>query len=100
MNQNDVSKINNQLKVLIDSQGLTFGRVAAMAWINFKTDNSEYALHLQCCFRIRDNHEILVTNTDMFEPSDLVLNDLKYNPDTFEWDVQGGNKFDEWVKSS
>lgn len=98
MNQNDLMEANNKMKKLIGVQGISFGRVAAMAWINFGADDSEYALHLQCSFRIRDKDEILVTNTDMFEPSESALKKPMFDYDTFEWDEQGENRYDEWVK--
>lgn len=98
MNQNDFINVNNSIKVLIGTQGLSFGRAAAMAWVWFNFGSSAYALHIQSCFRIRDSEEILVTNTDMFEPSELALSNTEYDPETFDWDIQGENQYDEWVR--
>lgn len=97
MNKNCLKEVNDKMKEIIGLQGLSFGRAAAMAWINFGVGDLEYALHLQCSFRVRDREEILVTNTDMFEPSDSALNKPEYDPDLFDWDVQGENRYDEWV---
>ena len=52
MVQNDIVYTNNRLKAVVGAEGLVFGRVAAMPWIIFVVGDLEYALHLQCCFRI------------------------------------------------
>jgi len=99
MKQDDLKKVNNHLKGIIGSQGLIFGRAAGIAWVIFKSGDLEYALHLQCCFRIRDDTEIIVTNLEMFHPSESALSEQSYDPSTFHWDTQGANRYDEWVKS-
>lgn len=98
MNQNDITFINNQVKALIGAKGFTIGRVASMAWIGFNTDNSEYSLHLQTAFRIRNNEKVLVANSDMFEPTETLQSSPSFDWETFNWDVQGFNRYDEWVK--
>lgn len=99
MDENSIKKANNEVSKLIGLQGLSIGRSAAMAWIGFGCNNTEYALHLQCSFRFRDMHEILLTNNDIVEPSELLLKNPEFDYDTFKWDVQGDNRYDEWVKS-
>jgi len=72
-------------------------RAAGMACLHFGTDDSVYSLHLQCSFRIRENNEIIVTNTEMTYPSSRVISRPSFSHDSFDWDVQGDNRFDEWV---
>jgi hypothetical protein len=97
MDKNVLMKVNDRMRSLVGMQGLSFGRVAAMIWINFKRSDLEFALHLQCAFRVRCGDEILVTDTEIFEPSDSALSSPKYDPETFDWDIQGANQYDEWV---
>lgn len=33
----------------------------------------------------------------MFVPSELAVNKADYSEDTFDWDIQGNNRYDEWV---
>ncbi|MEG0269184.1 MAG: hypothetical protein RR653_09725 [Clostridia bacterium] len=65
----------------------------------------EYALHLQCSFRIvRDDHIVLAKN-DMFQPSTDYLgshsldesNDI---PDDFDYDQRGANRMDEILSTT
>ena len=91
------SKVNERFEDLKGAQLISFGRAAAMTWIRFKKCEKEYFLHIQCYFRVTDNTDVLVMNTEMFEPSDLVLNSGAFDIDTFDWDKQGQNKYDEWA---
>lgn len=97
MKHEDFLYLQNKARKIIGARGISFGRVAAMPWINFAYENSEFALHLQCSFRVRDNFDILVTNSEVFEPSALALKKADYSDDTFDWDIQGNNRYDEWV---
>ncbi|MCL2807484.1 MAG: hypothetical protein FWD27_04875 [Coriobacteriia bacterium] len=99
MNQKDVSRANEQVKRIIGSQGFYIGRAAAMAWMGFVFGDTEYALHVQCSFRIRDYSEILVTDMEMLEPTESLLSSESFDYDTFHWDVQGVNRYDEWVRA-
>jgi hypothetical protein len=98
MNQNSIILSNDYVRQLISLQGISIGRCASMVWIIFGKDESEYALHLQCCFRIRDREGLLVTNMEMYQPSTAIVNKPNFQIDSFDWDVQGDNRFDEWVK--
>lgn len=97
MKQEDFLYLQDKAQKIIGARGISFGRVAAMPWVNFAFGKTEFALHLQCSFRVRDNFDILVTNNEMFEPSDLAFNKADYSDDTFDWDIQGNNRYDEWV---
>lgn len=77
------------------------GRAAAMCWIHFGDlieiesrsgvrTVGQYALDVDCPWRIRCNSKILLASSDMFEPASTHQND-----ETFEWDIQGNNLFDE-----
>ena len=79
------------------------GRAAAMCWIHFGDliqiesrsgvrTVGQYALDVDCPWRIRCNSKILLASTDMFEPASTHQYD-----ETFEWDIQGNNLFDERV---
>ena len=79
------------------------GRAAAMCWISFgdlieiESHNGlrtvgQFALDLDCPWRIRCNSKILLASTDMFEPASTHQQD-----ETFEWDIQGHNLFDERI---
>ena len=97
MNRESLSEANKQVKALVGLSGLAIGRAAAMAWMVFGSGESKHILHIQCSFRIRDGEEILVSNLEMFYPSEKALEQPEYDPDSFDWDVQGDNRYDEWV---
>lgn len=77
------------------------GRAASLCWIGFGKDVqvdlknekkrtlAEFALHIQCSFRVCKNRKIKFTNLDMYEPSEELE-----NYDNFNWDVPGNNLFD------
>ena len=74
------------------------GRGANMLWMGFgkdvKTTNlkgeerlvSEYALHIQCAWRLLYRKRIFTGNGDFYE--------LTETNDTGDWDTKGGNLFD------
>ena len=77
------------------------GRAAAMCWISFGDlieiesrsglrKVGQYALDVDCPWRIRCNSKILLASSDMFEPASTHQSD-----ETFEWDILGNNLFDE-----
>ena len=93
--------MTNDLEILRGTKLNAIGRAAAMCWMSFGDlieieSHSElrtvgqYALDLDCPWRIRYNSKILLASSDMFEPASTCQND-----ETFEWDIQGNNLFDE-----
>lgn len=91
---------------LINKELQKIGRASDMCWINFgkltKTRNirgdivekGEYALHLQCPWRIKDsNSKIILASRDIYEPNSEIICD-----ENFEWDIEGNNLFDENIK--
>ncbi len=53
---------------------------------------SEYSLHVQCAWRIRQHTEILVASGDRFYPAG---DDPYTNLLEFEWDTPGANQLDQ-----
>lgn len=52
----------------------------------------EYAVHIQCAWRIRHGDRVIVGSRDLYNPpheSD--------DPDKFDWDVQGTNRRDRGI---
>ncbi|MDR1700318.1 MAG: hypothetical protein LBR68_03925 [Lachnoclostridium sp.] len=105
---------DDYLHLLINQPLLDIGRAYNIIWLCFGeffpytdkytgkvSEKSTLALHLQCSWRIVNNikRKILVASHDLFEPNTSI--DLTEN---FNWDVQGGNLFDErskkWLKES
>ncbi len=89
--------------------GLTLqdaGRASNLFWLGFgdiiqiirrgKTQESaEYALHIQCSWRITLNNKIVLASRDFYSPSSEWDGDIE----DFDWDIQGNNRFDERIKS-
>lgn len=81
------------------------GRAAAMIWLCFgemisitrrgKTEEvPEFALHIQCAWRLSTESKIVVASQDLFVPS----SDWTEEDEDFEWDVHGNNRFDERIR--
>ena len=99
MKQEDVKATEKEMKILKNQKLSKIGRAAAMAWLIFgNTREKEYALHLQCSFRICKDNEIAIANLDMFEPTKAVEESPSFSWDTFNYDIQGINLYDEWAK--
>ncbi|WML52242.1 hypothetical protein RCG17_23105 [Neobacillus sp. PS3-12] len=82
------------------------GRASNLFWLGFgdiiqiirkgKTQESaEYALHIQCSWRITLNNKIVVASRDFYSPSSEWDGDIE----KFDWDIQGNNRFDERIKT-
>ena len=56
---------------------------------------AEYALHIQCSWRIAKGYKIVVGSRDFYSPR----TGLKSENEHFEWDIQGNNRFDERIES-
>ncbi|MEW9078550.1 hypothetical protein [Terrisporobacter glycolicus] len=78
------------------------GRCSDMIWISFgkellvrnyrneEVKKSEYALHIQCPFRISKNNKILLSNYDIYTSIEGSIKD--------DWDVIGNNRYDKIVE--
>ncbi len=63
--------------------------------ITKKADVPQYALHIDCSFRINCGDKIMMSQRDIFCPSSEKMASSEYNEDEFEWDLVGNNRFDE-----
>ncbi len=80
------------------------GRAADLAWFHFgqrrtvkdfrgnPKEVGEYALHLQCAWRIVRGEEVVVGSRDLYYPAGCTSPEV---PPGFQWDVQGANRLDE-----
>jgi hypothetical protein len=102
--KNKIEEIFQQL-VALPLWGI--GRAGSLEWFAFGVERreillrdgktkivSEYALHVQCPWRIRYQSKLIVASDDRFYPAgDDPHKDL---PD-FDWDQQGANQLDQGV---
>ncbi|KQU24315.1 hypothetical protein ASG61_20560 [Bacillus sp. Leaf75] len=98
-------RIKSQLEILVGSKLSNIGRASNLFWLEFgealsvirrgKTQElAEYALHIQCSWRITKDNKILVASRDFYSPRTGVDDGNEH----FEWDVQGNNRFDERIE--
>lgn len=97
------NKIETHLNILIGQPLIISNRASNMQMFGFgkwvvatrgeSRKVGEYALHLQCAWRIVSSNEILVGSSDMYYPNG--------NPDVeqedWDWDVVGKNRCDEQI---
>jgi hypothetical protein len=79
------------------------GRAADLQWFAFgkrrvvhdfrgePKEVGEFALHLQCAWRIAEADKVLVASRDLYYPAGSTENVV---PQGFRWDVQGANRRD------
>ncbi len=96
-------EIERTLRVLVGLPFWDMGRAATLQWFCFgeaRTVRSplngtvktvgEYALHLECAWRLTGPGEIIVASRDRYYPS----GDPDVELPEFEWDVPGANRCD------
>lgn len=104
------STIRNQvtlaLGVLVNLPIQSAGRTGNLFWIHFGStyvvddrkgtlcDVGEFALHIQCAWRIVQDESIFVGSGDLFYPAGDPFDDR----DDFEWDRPGANRCDERIE--
>ncbi len=94
----DRKLIEERLAVLKGSKIEKIGRCANLIWVIFLAKNgAEYSLHLQTWFRIFRGEEVLITDGDKYNPTAEMEAAADFDYLEFDWDVQGGNRFDAWV---
>lgn len=98
MNSKELQDANQYLNQIEDGNLVSIGRAASMGWFLFVKDNEEYALHVQTSFRVTLDEKILYAGADMFQPSERITVNGEIDLETFEWDIQGNNLYDEKVK--
>ena len=98
--------IRSQIGKLIGLNLQYAGRASNLFWLGFgemisvtrrgKTEElAEYALDIQCSWRITKDNKILVGSRDFYSPR----TGWNEENDDFDWDVQGNNRFDERIES-
>ena len=100
-------QIQEALDALIGQPLWASGRAADLEWFEFGSrvtvkdsrgetkQVGEYALHLQCAWRIRCNGKVVVASRDLYYPPE----ETEERPADFNWDVQGGNRRDRLVSA-
>ena len=82
------------------------GRASNLFWLGFgdiiqivrrgkNQESAEYALHIQCSWRITLNNKIVIASRDFYSPSSEWDGDIE----DFDWDIHGNNRFDERIKT-
>ena len=90
--------ILNTLDILKNARFNRIGRCINMIWIIFSgKDGEEYAFDIQSFFRICRQDRILITGFDKYQPTKTIVSNPLFKPETYDYDVQGDNLFDEWV---
>lgn len=74
---------------------LGFGEMVQMIRRGQIEETAEYALHIQCSWRITFDNKIVIAARDFYSPNS------KWNGhiEDFDWDIQGNNRFDERIQS-
>jgi hypothetical protein len=98
-------RIQKTLAVLIGQPLWSSGRAADLEWFAFgarrtvkdsrgkEREVGEYALHVQCAWRIRCGSRIVAASRDLYSPPEETAN----RTEDFNWDVQGGNLRDRRI---
>lgn len=102
----DTNLVIRELKKIIGFPLRNAGRACDVIWFGFgnlinKEDKrcgglrevAEFALHIQCSWRLTSFEKIIVGSADKYIPSSEIKN---YN--NFDWDIQGANRCDEQLK--
>jgi hypothetical protein len=96
-------QVQKALRVLIGKPLWSSGRAADLEWFQFgqrKTvkgargdtkEVGEYALHVQCAWRIRHSDRVVVASRDLYHPASETDGPVH----DFNWDVQGANRRDK-----
>ncbi len=98
-------KIKKELSVLIGLPVVEAGRAVDLEWFSFgkllevidtkgkKKLVSEYAIHIQCAWRITGPNGIIVASHDKYCPKDGWVG----NDEDFDWDKHGENRCDQRI---
>jgi hypothetical protein len=99
-------KIQQASSALIGMKLWDAGRAADLAWFAFgerrtvrdsrgdSKEVGEYALHVQCAWRLVQRNRTVVGNRDLYYPAGWEMDSPDVSAD-FKWDVQGANRLDE-----
>jgi hypothetical protein len=98
-------QVQKALDVLIGKPLWSSGRAADLEWFEFgerrtvkgfrgvAKEVGEYALHVQCAWRIRHGDQVVVGSRDLYVPPE----DTDDGLEDFNWDVQGANRRDKRI---
>ena len=98
--------IISELSKLVGLKLQDLGRASNLFWLGFgdiiqiirrgrSQESAEYALHIQCSWRITLNNKIVVASRDFYSTGSEWDGDIE----DFDWDIQGNNRFDERIKT-
>lgn len=100
-------RIEQVLSVLIGLPLLDAGRAVDLEWFHFghprivttrkggTTEVGDYALHIQCAWRVKAPNRIIVASRDRYYPP----HDSEDIPAEFDWDVPHGNRCDARIEA-
>jgi hypothetical protein len=98
------TEIRSALQVLIGETLWSSGRAADLQWFQFgqrrtvtdfrgrAKEVGEYALHVQCAWRIRSGDSVTVGSRDLYFSKEDSEDDQ-----SFDWQVQGASKLDQRI---
>jgi hypothetical protein len=98
-------RIQKALAALLGESLWSSGRAADLEWFQFgqrrmvksargeTKEVGEYALHIQCAWRIRHKEQVVVGARDLYYPPE----ESDDRPEEFDWDVQGANRRDKRI---
>lgn len=102
-------RIQEALAVLVGQPLWSSGRAADLEWFEFggrrtvkdsrgkEREVGDYALHVQCAWRIRCGDKVVVASRDLYYPPEETAEEIDTRPENFNWDVQGGNRRDKRI---
>ncbi|MFJ7730129.1 hypothetical protein ACIQXV_29105 [Neobacillus sp. NPDC097160] len=99
-------EIKSQLGRLMGLKLQYAGRASNLFWLGFgdivqiirrgrTEETAEYALHIQCSWRITLGNKIVVASRDFYSPN----SQWDEKNEDFDWDIQGNNRFDERINT-
>src|SRR5215469_12834765 len=97
-------EIQRSLEPLIGIPLWSSGRAADLEWFHFgqrrtvtardrTKEVGEYALHIQCAWRIRHGDRVVIGSRDLYYPREESVDPVE----DFDWDVQGANRRDKRI---
>ncbi|MCT2347612.1 hypothetical protein M4D71_26045 [Niallia taxi] len=99
-------KIKSQLVRLVGLKLQYAGRTSNLFWLGIGDlvkinrrgrieETAEYALHIQCSWRITLGNKIIVASRDFYSPN----SQWDEKNEDFNWDIKGNNRFDERINT-
>ncbi|MDE5054037.1 hypothetical protein NDK25_17520, partial [Niallia taxi] len=99
-------KIKSQLVRLVGLKFQYAGRTSNLFWLGIGDlvkinrrgrieETAEYALHIQCSWRITLGNKIIVASRDFYSPN----SQWDEKNEDFDWDIKGNNRFDERINT-